>query len=154
MAMDDNNSLERSKNLLDIAVRNFVPPSPGKHQTLAPFRDQIASLRAKGASYRIITALLQSADIKVSHETVARFCRDVIGENTGRHKRRKPSRNNTRKVESHALPEPMSQSLSTASSEGDSSVVKLIQQNRDDEMSPTLSVPRSKGPRIADPNNV
>lgn len=154
MATDDNVNIERCKNLLDMAVRNFVPASPGKHQTLTPFRDQIASLRAKGASYRIITALLQSVDITVSHETVARFCRDVIGENTGRHKRRKSARNNVHKAEGHPAPQPMSQSLSTASHEGEPSAVKSIQQRGDDEALTEASVPRSKGPRIADPNNV
>ena len=63
MSINDNDSLERSRSLLDIAVRDFVPKCSIKFQRLVPFRDQIAALRVKHASYRIIAALLQSASI-------------------------------------------------------------------------------------------
>lgn len=151
--MNDNPDIEHCKRLLDIAVRDFVPKRPDKYRMLVAFRDQIAALRVKRASYRIIAALLQGADIAVSHETVARFCRDVIGENSARHKKRNRSRNKTPKT----IAQPVSRLPSADMSQAGSRVATLIQQHCDAASTPTpffTPISKSKGPRIADPKNV
>jgi hypothetical protein len=61
------------------AARNFTPTASPKFLKLTPFRDGIAELRNKGASYAAIAALLRIADVTVSHDTVARYCHDVLG---------------------------------------------------------------------------
>lgn len=152
--MNDNPNIEHCKRLLDIAVRDFVPKRPDKYRMLVPFRDQIAALRVKRASYRIIAALLRDMKIEVSHETVARFCRDVIGENPSRHKRRKPPGNKPPQAAAQPVPQP----TSTAVSQESSHVATLLQQRHDAAAStstPTSwTTRRGKGPRIADPKNV
>ena len=49
--------------------------SPASYATLEPYREPILLLRAKYASYEIVTEVLVSRGIKVSEATVRRFCR-------------------------------------------------------------------------------
>src|SRR6267143_4977825 len=64
---------------LQEAVRNYTPPAPEKYRALEEVKECIIELRAKKASYQTITALLHdTAGIDVSHQTVARYCREVL----------------------------------------------------------------------------
>lgn len=142
-------SLERSKELLARAVRDFTPVRREKYQTLTPFREQIAELRRKRASCRVIAAVLHAAKVRVSHDTVARFCRDVIGPEAGCPTRRqaavrKPSAHgrNARRTPSAGTPPPQS------------IVSRLREQRAAEPSAPVMPVARPRGPRIADPNNV
>lgn len=49
--------------------------SAASYTTLEPYREPILLLRAKYASYEIVTEILVSRGIKVSEATVRRFCR-------------------------------------------------------------------------------
>jgi len=73
------------------AVREFTPKASGKFQKLLPFKDGIAELRRKHASYEIIADILRNINVTVSHDTVARFCHEVLGL-TPAQRRRQPRR--------------------------------------------------------------
>jgi IS30 family transposase len=61
------------------AVRNYAQPASHKYNALEQVKESIAELRAKKASYETITVLLRdTANIDVSHQTVARYCREVL----------------------------------------------------------------------------
>lgn len=144
---DAADSLERSKELLARAVRDFTPTRREKYQMLMPFREQIAELRRKRASCRVIAAVLLAAKVQVSHDTVARFCRDVIEADAGRPTKRqatvrKPSElgRSGRRTPSAAVPKQPQ------------SVVSFLREQRAAE--PSAPVVRPRGPRIADPKNV
>lgn len=75
------------------AVKNFEPKLANKLQRLVPFKDGIAELRSKRASYEMITGILSNLGVKVSRFTVTRFCCEVLKESSSRSKsRRKPRR--------------------------------------------------------------
>lgn len=140
---DATDSLERSKELLARAVRDFTPTRREKYQMLMPFREQIAELRRKRASCRVIAAVLLAAKVQVSHDTVARFCRDVIEAEAGRQATvRKPSepKRSERRTPSGAV------------AKQPQSVVSRLREQRVAE--PSAPVARPRGPRIADPKNV
>ena len=106
------------------AVRNFTPTSPAKFQMLLPFKEGIAELRSKGASYETIADILRNINVAVSHDTVTRFCHKVLGVSPAQRRKRKRS--------AKAIAQrPCRRSLKT-----------------DD----PNHAPR--GPRVADPNNV
>ena len=68
-----------AKARLQEAVVNYVQPAPHKFRALEQVKECIAGLRGKRASYKTITALLRdTAGIDVSHQTVARYCREVL----------------------------------------------------------------------------
>jgi hypothetical protein len=68
-----------AKARLTEAVKNYVPPAPEKYRALNEVRECIVELRERRASYAVIRTLLHdSAGIEVSHQTVARFCREAL----------------------------------------------------------------------------
>ena len=68
-----------AKSRLQEAVRNYTPPAPEKYRALEEVKDSIVELRKKKASYQVITTILHdAAGIDVSHQTVARYCREVL----------------------------------------------------------------------------
>jgi hypothetical protein len=78
--MNDNRiDAELAQNQFATAVRDFTPKPSAKFQKLLPLKDGIAELRRKGASYAIIADILRSTNVVVSHDTVARFCSEVLG---------------------------------------------------------------------------
>lgn len=81
---------EAEKTQFDTAVRNFTPSLPRKFQMLLPFKDGIAELRRKGASYETIADILREINVTVSFDTVTRFCREVLELAPAGRKRRKP----------------------------------------------------------------
>ena len=61
------------------AVKNYTPPAPEKYRALNEVKDSIIVLRERKASYETIRVMLhENAGIEVSHQTVARYCREVL----------------------------------------------------------------------------
>ena len=116
----------------DAAVRSYERRAGGKIQALMAHKKGIAELRGKQASFRTISNLLKQAGVDVSHDTVARFCHEILEQ--------PPQRS--------VSPRPTTAPAKT-------NVVSVLKAHRE-AAAPPLSVPaaRSRGPRIADPKNV
>jgi IS30 family transposase len=68
-----------AKARLTEAVKNYTPPPPEKYRALEEVKDCIIELRDKKASYQTIRAILHdNAGIEVSHQTIARYCREIL----------------------------------------------------------------------------
>ena len=68
-----------AKARLTAAVKNYTPPAPEKYRALNEVKESIVALRERKASYETIRVMLQeNAGIEVSHQTVARYCREVL----------------------------------------------------------------------------
>ena len=68
-----------AKARLTEAVKNYTPPPPEKYRALEEVKDCIVELRDKQASYQTIRAILHdNAGIEVSHQTIARYCREML----------------------------------------------------------------------------
>ena len=68
-----------AKARLTEAVKNYTPPAPEKYRALNEAKESIIALRERKASYETIRAMLhENAGIDVSHQTVARYCREVL----------------------------------------------------------------------------
>jgi len=89
--MNDASSAELVQNRFATAVRNFTPKPSAKFQKLLPFKDGIAELRRKGASYETIADILRNTNVAVSHDTVTRFCREVLELTPAQRRRRQTS---------------------------------------------------------------
>jgi IS30 family transposase len=85
-----------AKARLTEAVKNYTPPPPEKYRALEEVKDCIIELRDKEASYQTIRAILHdNAGIEVSHQTIARYCREMLESS----KTKKPRRSKTPTVE-------------------------------------------------------
>jgi len=68
-----------AKARLTEAVKNYTPPAPEKYRALNEVKESIIALRERKASYETIRAMLhENAGIEVSHQTVARYCREML----------------------------------------------------------------------------
>ena len=68
-----------AKARLTQAVNNYAPPESEKYQALNEVKESIIELRKRKASYQAIRAILhENAGIEVSHQTIARYCREVL----------------------------------------------------------------------------
>ena len=68
-----------AKARLTEAVNNYTPPAPKKYRALEEVKECIIELRKKQASYQTIRAMLHdNAGIDISHQTIARYCREVL----------------------------------------------------------------------------
>jgi hypothetical protein len=68
-----------AKARLTEAVKNYTPPAPEKYRALNEVKESTIALRERKASYETIRTLLhENAGIEVSHQTVARYCREVL----------------------------------------------------------------------------
>jgi IS30 family transposase len=68
-----------AKARLTEAVKNYIPPPPEKYRALEEVKDCIVELRDKKASYQTIRTILKdNAGIEVSHQTIARYCREML----------------------------------------------------------------------------
>lgn len=68
-----------AKARLTEAIKNYAPPAPKKYRALEEVKECITELRKKQASYQTIRAMLHDhAGIDVSHQTIARYCREVL----------------------------------------------------------------------------
>jgi hypothetical protein len=116
-----------AKARLTEAVKNYTPPAPEKYRALNEVKDSIIALRERKASYETIRAMLhENAGIEVSHQTVARYCREVLDSA----KPKKPRCPKTPTVEPPA-----------------SAQAELPAR-------PPNGQPRSRGPRIYDPKSL
>jgi hydrogenase maturation factor len=116
-----------AKARLTEAVKNYTPPTPEKYRALGEVKDSIIELRERKASYETIRAMLhENAGIKVSHQTVARYCREVLDSG----KAKKPRRPKT----------PTAEQPASAQAELPAC--------------PPIGYPRPRGPRIADSKNL
>ena len=61
------------------AARDYSPKASRRFGKLLPFKDSITELRHKHASCRTIAGILREIGVTVSHNSIARFCREVIG---------------------------------------------------------------------------
>jgi len=116
-----------AKARLTEAVKNYTPPTPEKYRALNEVKESIIALRERKASYETIRVMLhENAGIEVSHQTVARYCREVLDPA----KAKKPRR----------LKTPTAESPATAQGE-------LAARS-------PFGHPRPRGPRIADSKNL
>jgi hypothetical protein len=68
-----------AKARLTEAVNHYMPPAPEKYRALNEVKDSIIALRERKASYETIRVMLhENAGIEVSHQTVARYCREEL----------------------------------------------------------------------------
>ena len=134
--------------LFDAAVRNFERKLPARFRTLMPYKDGIAGLRAKNASFRTISQILKQTGVSVSHDTVARFCHAVVEPTQPRQKSRPKSASATtdeRRTQTQAA---------LTSGAGNTLDVGALLQERRNADAATGASGKSRGPRIADPKNV
>jgi IS30 family transposase len=68
-----------AKTRLTEAVKNYTPPPPEKYRALEEVKECIVELRKKQASYKTIRSILRdNAGIEISHQTIARYCREML----------------------------------------------------------------------------
>jgi IS30 family transposase len=116
-----------AKARLTDAVKNYVPPAPEKYRALDEVKECIIQLREQKASYQTIRAMLHdNASIEVSHQTIARYCREVL-------KSSKPKKPRSPKTPTTEPPASVQEQLAAR---------------------PPFSQPRPRGPRIADSKNL
>lgn len=123
---------ERLKSLFEAKVKSFESKAPQRFQTLHPFKEGIAELRSKRASFRTIADLLNQLGVAVSHNTVARFCTEIL---VGASPRRQSRPRSAKPLDVRAA----------------------VKQQREEQVtspSPIPSPNHGRGPRIADPRNV
>jgi hypothetical protein len=134
-----NSDLQQLIELFDAKVQSFEAPAERRFHVLLPFKEGIIRLREKNASSRTIAELLKQLGVTVSHNTIARFCRELAAP---------PATNETRRVTSRS-PAMSKAPLPSAAD------AKLISRRRDETKSPEFEASsRGRGPRIADPKNV
>ena len=81
-------SAEAKARLME-AVNHYTPPAPEKYRVLNEVKESIIALRERKASYETIRAILhENAGIEVSHQTVARYCREVLDSGKAKKPRR------------------------------------------------------------------
>lgn len=118
------------------AAASYTPPEPQSHTMLMPHRESIAMLRSKGASYRTIARILDKVQIRVSLDTLSRFCRETIESKPTRKGRRASGmRPSAERTEVGSPDAPMSPASQKGAGEAS-------------------GPPRGKGPRIADPDSI
>lgn len=125
--------------LFDAKVQSFEASAGRRFHSLLPFKAGIVRLREKGASSRTIADLLKQLGVTVSHNTIARFCRELpapAAPGESRPASVKPSAANT--------PNP-----------SPSTVAELLNRRHENGKAPEApGGSRGRGPRIADPRNV
>jgi len=132
------------------AVRNYVPKVAGKLPLLMPFKEGIAELRRKHASYKTIASILRDMDVAVSHFTVARFCLEVLELTRPASRSRKAS---ARTVKQHSSSNPKAMRMPKADSAPTTKRAK--QSGEGDTLAPSAARQEDAGgPRIADINTV
>ena len=134
---------ELAQNQFATAVRNFTPKQPAKFQKLLLFKDDIAELRRRGAPYETIADILRNINVAVSHDTVARFCREVLKLTP---RTRRPRKASVKAQQHDSTGNPKANLVRKANTP---------QSDRGDR--PDLHVFRPAGvggPRIADPNTI
>ena len=125
--------------LFDAKVQSFEGPKGRRFQALLPFTEGIRRLREKDASSRTIAELLKQLGVTVSHNTIARFCRELTAPATSR-EHRAPAAKPATPAKLHPPP---------------ASVAELLNRRHENGKTPeAIGDARRRGPRIADPKNV
>ena len=134
-----NSEHEQLIQLFDAKVQSFDAAKGRRFQALLPFQEGILRLREKGASSRTIAELLKQLGVTVSHNTIARFCRE-LADSAAVPERRVPAAKSTAPVKLNP-PSP--------------SVAELLNRRHEHGKPPEAAGDaRRRGPRIADPKNV
>ena len=121
--------------LFDAKVQSFEASNGRRFHSLLPFKVGITRLREKGASSRTIADLLKQLGVTVSHNTIARFCRELEAGD---------ARSVTPKPPTRTIPNPHSAPIAEL----------LNRRHEHGTASETPASSRGRGPRIADPRNV
>jgi len=124
-------------------ARKYEPKLPRKFAQMMPFQEWIRELRSKGASCDDIRTLLADVNVTVANDTVNRFCREMIGNESGRGRKRRenipprPSREGTQQPSEPAV---------------QSTVAAGLAKQR--ERAPGTWPARKRGPHITDSKNL
>ena len=143
-AMNTDPTTFEQQRVIAQAAADYTPPEPQSHAVLMPHRDSIATLRSKGASYRAIARILDKVKIRVSLDTLSRFCRETIEE--------KPERKSRRR--SRTSPVSGRMGASPSEPKRPHGAPDNLVLGRDANVTEPSVPPRGKGPRIADPDNI
>lgn len=136
-----------AKARLQEAVRNYAQPASQKYNVLAEVRECISELRSKKASYQTIRSLLHdTAGIEVSHQTIARYCREVLDMKHVRKAAKKSGASSPASKSAHGGQSSPSQSESIPPSPA---TPNAEMPQADLPISSESSQPRTRGPRIA-----
>lgn len=142
--MNTDPSIAEQQQAIAAAAANYTSPEPQSHATLMPHRDSIATLCNKGASYRAIAKILDTVSIRVSLDTLSRFCRETIEQ--------KPERGGRRRFggppASRRGQPPMSEPPTAPAAPDSPASADAAKAGE------PATTPRGKGPRIADPTNI
>jgi hypothetical protein len=125
-------------------ARKYEPKLPRKFAQMMPFKEWIRELRSKGASCDDIRILLADVNVKVANDTVHRFCRDMLA-NESRRGRKRHSDITLRASKNDAPQPPDAPVQSTSLAAG-------LAEQRGQVLGPWT--PRKRGPRIADSKNL
>lgn len=134
---------EKQRRVADAAA-NFTVPVAQSYATLLPLKESITMLRRKGASFRAIVDILGTVQVKVSHDTLSRFCREVIDQKPLRKTRRRPFIPPLAHQTESNPPDPPQ-----GTTEPD--VPASVKRPKDAD---TSAPARGRGPRIADPSSI
>lgn len=134
------------------AASEFARSAKSRASRLQVVRDDIAALRAKGASFRTISELLGRCGIRASDTCVMRFCQRVLGEAPVRARKAKAraaprsvantSPNSAESANGHVA-------QSTASAVSEAAQVALLDDLLSYQPSPNDKASVQSGPRIA-----
>lgn len=134
------------------AASEFARSAKSRTSRLQVVRDDIAALRAKGASFRTISELLSHCGIRASDTCVMRFCQRVLGETPVR--ARKGKHRTTSRSSANAFPNSSESAnghttQSTAPTVNEAAQVALLDDLLSYQPSPDDKVATQSGPRIA-----
>ena len=125
--------------LFDAKVQSFEAPAGRRFHALLPFKAGIIRLREKGASSRTIADLLKQLGVTISHNTIARFCRELAAVAA-------PTTENRPATSRSPLP--------ATPKPPPSAVAELLSRRHENGKAPEAPGSSRRGPRIADPRNV
>ena len=90
------------------AVKNYTPAAPEKYHALNEVKESIIVLRERKTSYETIRVMLhENAGIEVSHQTVARYCREMLKSPNKEKGRRSRMVADGKRKESHSAQPPV-----------------------------------------------
>lgn len=143
--MDNDLTPDECQRRLADAAASFTVPVAQSYATLLPLKESIATLRRKGASFRAIVDILRTIEVKVSQDTLSRFCREVIDQKPERKSRRRRSF----LAEQTNAADPPSAAHPSVQPPGDAPA--SAGPSKDDTNVPPQ---RGRGPRVADPSSI
>lgn len=123
------------------AAREF-DPTPKLFRELMRYKDEIASLRLKGASFDTIRELLEKDNVKVSWKTVSRFYRKVIANEKRRKRSATPVKDSS--------PGEAQPKAKTGNESG--GLASALENRRSNQLG--IWSPRKRGPHITDSKNL